>query len=257
VDGHSAARHASPLSQGRRREARKKRKEVEASVPARIARARVWLPARRKAVAEVSRRRLTSNKLGKRAPKRAAGSSERGPSSELWSAGETVGRSIERREQSRVGLIATSRESTGARPRVAREFHPAVTTSPKAVAWSRDQGCNDHWILRRVPTDRRHPGSSRGVSFHEKASTLVSAVSASSDPSAPTQRRADGQEKQRARRCSRREDGIRRSRQGCQRLGRIQRRGKKTPTLMTPGREAVEHGVPRCDDDPPKRSRRS
>jgi hypothetical protein len=37
--------------------------------------ARVWLPARRSAVAEVSRRRLVSNKLGKRAPKRAAGSS--------------------------------------------------------------------------------------------------------------------------------------------------------------------------------------
>jgi len=33
--------------------------------------ARVWLPARRSAVAEVSRRRLVSNKLGKRAPKRA------------------------------------------------------------------------------------------------------------------------------------------------------------------------------------------
>ena len=37
--------------------------------------ARVWLPARCSAVAEVSRRRLVSNKLGKRAPKRAAGSS--------------------------------------------------------------------------------------------------------------------------------------------------------------------------------------
>jgi len=31
-------------------------------------------------------------------------------------------------------------------------------------------------------------------------------------------------------------------RQGCQRLDRIQHRGKKRPTLMTPGREAVEHG---------------
>jgi len=51
---------------------RKKRKEVEASVPARVMRVRVWLPARRNAVAEVSRRRLVSNKLGKRAPKRAA-----------------------------------------------------------------------------------------------------------------------------------------------------------------------------------------
>jgi hypothetical protein len=30
------------------------------------------------------------------------------------------------------------------------------------------------------------------------------------------------------------------SRQGCQRLGRPQRRGKITPTLVSPGREAVE-----------------
>jgi len=62
--------------------------------------ARVWLPARRNAVAEVGRRRLASNKLGKRAPKRAAGSSERGPSSERGSAGETVGSHIERKRAS-------------------------------------------------------------------------------------------------------------------------------------------------------------
>jgi hypothetical protein len=58
------------------------------------------------AVAEVGRRRLVSNKLGIRAPKRAAGSSERGPSSERGSAGETVGRHIERSVSSRIGLTA-------------------------------------------------------------------------------------------------------------------------------------------------------
>jgi len=47
------------------------------------------------AVAEVDRRRLTSNKLGKRAPKRAAGSSERGSSSERRPVGETAGRRFE------------------------------------------------------------------------------------------------------------------------------------------------------------------
>jgi hypothetical protein len=79
---------------------RKKRKKVEAFVPVRNERARVWLPARRNVVvAEVGRRRLVSNKLGKRAPKRAAGSSERGPSSERRSADETVGRRIERSER--------------------------------------------------------------------------------------------------------------------------------------------------------------
>jgi hypothetical protein len=50
--------------------ARQRRKEVEASVPARIE--SPGLVARTsKAVAEVGRRRLVSNKLGKRAPKRA------------------------------------------------------------------------------------------------------------------------------------------------------------------------------------------
>jgi len=35
-------------------------------------------------------------------------------------------------------------------------------------------------------------------------------------------------------------EGERGSRQGCQRLDRIEHRGKKTPTLVSPGREAVE-----------------
>jgi hypothetical protein len=78
----------------------KKRKEIEVSVPARIVRARVWLPARRSAVAEVIRLRLAPNKLGKRAPKRAAGSSERGSSSERKSADETVGGRVGRRARS-------------------------------------------------------------------------------------------------------------------------------------------------------------
>jgi len=110
TDGRSAARRVPPLPQGRRRGTAKKRKEIEVSVPARIERARVWLPARRNAVAEVGRRRLASNKLGKRAPKRAAGSSERGPSTGRKSAGDTVGGRIGRRVQSRVGLTAKTGE---------------------------------------------------------------------------------------------------------------------------------------------------
>jgi hypothetical protein len=53
-------------------------------------RAQVWLPARRSAVAEVVGRRLTSNKLGKRAPKRAAGPCERGSSSKRTAVAETI-----------------------------------------------------------------------------------------------------------------------------------------------------------------------
>jgi hypothetical protein len=84
--------------------ARKKRMEVEASLPARTRRARVWLPARRIVVAEVSRRRLASNKLGKRAPKRAAGPSEQGSSSLLSPVGDTIGGDLGRNDDSRVGL---------------------------------------------------------------------------------------------------------------------------------------------------------
>jgi len=86
------------------------------------------------------------------------------------------------------------RERTGARPRVARDRHSAAFTSPKAVSGSWDRGCNGHRILRRVPADGRHPGSSRSVSFHEKAWTVISAVIASSsDPHYPTKRRTCGQ----------------------------------------------------------------
>jgi hypothetical protein len=86
--------------------ARKKRMEVEASLPARIGRARVWLPARRIVVAEVGRRHLTPNKLGKRAPKRAAESSEQGSSSSRGSAGETAGWCVGRNDDSHVDLTA-------------------------------------------------------------------------------------------------------------------------------------------------------
>lgn len=96
-----------PLLQGRVL-ARWKRMEVEASLPARIARARVWLPARRIVVAEVGRRRLASNRLGKRAPKRAAGSSERGSRSSRSLVGETATGYVERNDESRVGLTARS-----------------------------------------------------------------------------------------------------------------------------------------------------
>jgi hypothetical protein len=48
-----------------------KRKEVEASVPARIVELGFGCPHVESSVAEVGRRRLVSHKLGKRAPKRA------------------------------------------------------------------------------------------------------------------------------------------------------------------------------------------
>jgi hypothetical protein len=139
-------------------------------------RARVWLPARRivmlqKSVGDVWPRISSANAL----QKERSGSSERGPSSERGSAVETVGRHVERKAR-RESASPVRRCRTGTRPRVARDRHPAVQTSPKAVLGSRDRGCNDHRILRRVPTDGRHPGSSRGVTFHEAASRVVLAL---------------------------------------------------------------------------------
>jgi len=70
--GRSAARRVSPIPQGRGRDTSKKRKEIEVSVPARNCREPGFgCPHVVIAVAEVGRRRLVSNKLGKRAPKRA------------------------------------------------------------------------------------------------------------------------------------------------------------------------------------------
>ena len=106
ANGRSAARRVSATPARERRLAREKRMEVEASLPARIERARVWLPARRIVVAEVGRRRLASNKLGKRAPKKAAVSSEQGSSSSRSSVGETTGGHVARNDDSRVGLTA-------------------------------------------------------------------------------------------------------------------------------------------------------
>jgi hypothetical protein len=43
--------------------------------------------------------------------------------------------------------------------------HSAVAPSSKAVRSSRDRGCNDHRIPRRVPDDGRYPGSFERVPF--------------------------------------------------------------------------------------------
>ena len=100
ADGRSAARHVSPLPQGRGREALKKRKEVEASVPARIEELGFGCPhvemQLQKSVGDVWPRISSANAL----QKERSGSSERGPNSSQMSAGETVGRGGERNDDS-------------------------------------------------------------------------------------------------------------------------------------------------------------
>ena len=98
------------------------------------------MPARRSAVAEVDKRRLVSNKLGKRAPKRAAGSSERGPSSERRSGGDTPGRRVERNEESRVDL--TGKDGRGS---------------------ARDPGCREIGIQRSSHRQKRWGGRGAGA----------------------------------------------------------------------------------------------
>jgi hypothetical protein len=108
----------------------KKRKVVEAIVPARIEELGFGCPhvavQLQKSVGDVWSRISSANAL----QKERSGSSERGPSSERKSAGETVGERVGRRGSSRVGLTAKTGR-TGARPRVTRDRHSAVAASRK------------------------------------------------------------------------------------------------------------------------------
>jgi hypothetical protein len=97
MGGRSAARRVSPLPQGRRRDTSKKRKEIEVSVPARSEELGFGCPhvetQLQKSVGDVWPRISSANAL----QKGRSGSSERGPSSERGSAGETVGSRVERK----------------------------------------------------------------------------------------------------------------------------------------------------------------
>ena len=133
--------------------------------------------------------------------------------------------------QSRVGLTAMSGEDRRKAQGGVRASS-AAETSPKAVQRSRDRGCNGHRILRRVPADGRHPGSSRGVSFTRDAHGWSWRSSASSNPCLLAK-----SWKSRSR-CSSREGGrgVRvneRARQGCQRLDRIHTVGRQRPRFMS------------------------
>jgi len=75
-----------------------KRKEVEASVPARI-KSPGWLLARRVSLQKSAGDLWSRIRSAYALQKERSGSSERGPSSESRSAGETVGKGVERRER--------------------------------------------------------------------------------------------------------------------------------------------------------------
>jgi hypothetical protein len=147
-NGRCAARRVPPLPRGRG-VARQKRKEVEASVPARttspglVARTSCFSCRSRQATPGLEYARHTRSK--KSGQGRVNGGLARSDGRRVT---PSAGASNERDVARRTPPVHWGR--IGAGPRVARERHPAVTTSPKAVQWSRDRGCNGHRILRRA-----------------------------------------------------------------------------------------------------------
>jgi hypothetical protein len=121
---------------------------------------------------------------------------------------------------------------------VARDRHPAVSPSPKAVWRSRDRGRKSHRILRRVLDDGRHPGSSRGVGFHETAFTVVLADLTNLRPAPTLSKEGRAASKQPARRCWRREGSESRDRGVRGSIGSAP--WEENAHARSPGREAVE-----------------
>jgi hypothetical protein len=218
----------------RKRDAWNVRKGRRSRPPSlRGSRVRVWLPARRsmlqKSVGDVWSRISSANAL----QKERSGSSERGPSSEHGSAGETVGRRIERKARRESASPVKTRERTGAKTQGGeRSSSSGSRIARKAVRESRDRGRKGHRILRRAPTDGSHPGSSRSVALHGAAWTRVSAVIGIPRP-APNLQKEVVRPGCSARESTRGVGTNRRLRQGCQRLDRVEHRGNNTPALVS------------------------
>jgi hypothetical protein len=134
-----------------------------------------------------------------------------------------------------------------------RERHSAVATSPKAVRRSRDRGSRGHRILRRVPPDGRHPGSSRSVDGHTRRRRWPWRL-VHSRPARHSAMRAHGQTEAKASGAESKNE----RRQGCQRLVASCTVGRKRPRSRTkavrrrsqgscslPPAEAVSDGVKR------------
>jgi hypothetical protein len=107
----------------------------------------------------------------------------------------------------------------------------------KAEGRSRDRGCNDHRILRRVPCDGRHPGQSRAIVLHGAAVTAAlaafSPIRSARQPSSeqPSERRP---RERRARVKTREHERQEREATGMSEARSNRHRGKKTPTLANP-----------------------
>jgi hypothetical protein len=231
LNGRCAARRVSTLPQGRG-VARREEEGGHGLRPCEDSGARVWLPARRnvtlqKSVGDVWPRISSANAL----QKGRSGSSERGPSSERGSAGETVGRHVERRAR---------RESASP---VENGAGPAQGPGWREIVTQRFVHRQKRWAGRGtgvVMTTGSYEGylPMEGIPDHHDASAFTRRrprwswrCSASSDPHAkPKAERAA--RLQLPRRWEERED-EREIATGVSEARSRQHRGKKTPTFMT------------------------
>jgi len=161
---------------------------------------------------------LAPNKLVRSAPKRVA-VRVNGGLARHTSRRESVGQGVERKGGWRVGLHAflEKREGPAETQDDVRASFSGRDIAHKAVARSRDRGCNGHRILRRVLVGGRHLGLSRAISFHEAVVTAT--LAASSRGKGVTLARANAEEGDaKALRIVPRK---RKRRQRCQRLDRF------------------------------------
>jgi hypothetical protein len=178
--------------------ARQKRKEIEVSVPARIRQEPGFgcphvVTQLQKSVGD-DRSRISSANAPQ---KRRSGSSERGPSSGRGSAGDTVGRRIERTDRRESASPVKTGEDRR-RPRVSRDRHPAVLSSRKRCG-GRGTGAV------RATGSYEGPLPMEGIPDHHEATVFTSRrsgwswrSSAPSDPYQPAQKADVRQGKQRS-----------------------------------------------------------
>jgi len=171
--------------------------------------------------------------------KERSGSSERGPSSERGSAGETAGSHIERKCASRVGLTAKDgrgpAQDPGWREIVIQRFS------------DRQKRCGGRGT-GAVKATGSYEGSlpMEGIPDHHEASAFTRRRQRWSwqFPHPPTRTKPSKKKDVRPG-CSTGESTVRREGEteiatGVSEARSHQHRGKKTPTLVSPGREAVE-----------------
>jgi hypothetical protein len=142
--GRSAARRVPPLPRGRG-VARKKRKAVKAVVPARITSpgSRSYVVFKlQKSEGDLWPRISSAHAL----QKERSGSSERGPSQERRSAGETVGGRFGRKAGRVSSSLAQSKGEDRRRAQGGTRVPSSGHDIAHAVQWSRDRGCNGHRI---------------------------------------------------------------------------------------------------------------